>query len=176
MNWAPATLVAVRLSLGAYRRGLAILNALCLAAEKRGYAVTYSEEKGRLLIAGNGGQIAVRMTEGLETKVRKVSGYDGKPREERYRLPTGRLRLFIARGYGTEREVTESAAAPPARPGGTAVGAGGTGEAVCGERVRQGRRAGCGESAEDGAVAGLGAGGRIRGTATVVRRRAHRTA
>jgi len=101
-----------RLSLAQYRRGLAILNGVAVAATKRGFEVTYSEAKGRILLKGHGGELELRMSEATEQKTRKVKRYDGKFEEERYRVPTGRLRLYAERGYGKVWSCEESAESP----------------------------------------------------------------
>lgn len=101
----------VRLSLAQFRRGLAILNALAVAAVKRGFGVTLDEPKGRIVLKGHGGELAIRMSEATEQKTRKVKRYDGKFEDERYREPTGRLRLFIERGYGKVWTLEENAEA-----------------------------------------------------------------
>lgn len=110
----PATHKAflARLSLGTYQRGLAVLNAVAIAATKRGFEVTYSEEKGRILLKGQGGEHELRMSEATEARTRKVKRYEGKMEDERYKVPTGRLRLVFARGYGLERVIEEAADAP----------------------------------------------------------------
>ena len=101
----------VRLSLEQFRHGLAILNAVAVAAVRRGFAVTLDEKKGRLVLEGNGGRLDVRMSEKTEQRSRKVKRYDGKLEDEQYRVPTGRLRLYVERGYGQVWTCEESAAA-----------------------------------------------------------------
>jgi hypothetical protein len=102
----------VRLSLAQWRRGLAILNGVAVTATKRGFEVTYSEAKGRILLKGYGGELELRMSEKTEQKTRKVKRYDGKLEDEQYRVPTGRLRLFVERGYGKVWTCEERADAP----------------------------------------------------------------
>jgi len=102
----------VRLSLAQFRRGLAILNSVAVAAAKRGFEVTYQDKKGRIVLAGHGGQLEVRMSEATEQRTRKVKRYDGKFEDERYRVPTGRLRLYVERGYGKVWTLEESAEGP----------------------------------------------------------------
>jgi hypothetical protein len=110
----PAThhATVVRLSLAQYRRGLAILNGVAVAATKRGFEVTYDDKKGRVVLDGHGGKIELRMSEATEQKTRKVKRYDGKMEDERYRVPTGRLRLYVERGYGKVWTCEESAESP----------------------------------------------------------------
>lgn len=101
----------VRLSLAQFRRGLAILNAVAVAAVKRGFAVSLDDKKGRMVLEGHGGRLDVRMSEKTEQRTRNVKRYDGKMEDEQYRVPTGRLRLFIERGYGKVWTLEESAEA-----------------------------------------------------------------
>jgi len=101
----------VRLSLAEFRRGLAILNAVAVAATKRGFAVTVDESKGRIVLEGHGGQLVLRMSEKTEQRTRKVKRYDGKMEDEQYRVPTGVLRLYVERGYGKVWTCEESAEA-----------------------------------------------------------------
>ncbi len=102
----------VRLSLAQFRRGLAILNGVAVAATKRGFEVTYDEKKGRVVLEGHGGRLELRMSEATEQRTRKVKRYDGKIEDERYRVPTGRLRLYAERGYGKVWTCEERVDAP----------------------------------------------------------------
>jgi hypothetical protein len=102
----------LRLSLATYRRGLAIVNVVAVAATKRGFAVTYDDKKGRVVFVGHGGELELRMSEATEQKTRKVKRYDGQFEDELYRVPTGRLRLFVERGYGKVWTMEETAEGP----------------------------------------------------------------
>jgi hypothetical protein len=110
----PAThhATVARLSLAQFRRGLAILNSVSVAAAKRQFEVTLDEKKGRLVLEGHGGQLELRMSERTEQKTRKVKRYDGKMEDEQYRVPTGRLRIFVERGYGKVWTIEETAEGP----------------------------------------------------------------
>ena len=99
----------VRLSLAEFRRGLAILNAVAVAAAQRKFEVTLDAKKGRLVLEGHGGHLDLRMSERTEQKTRKVKRYDGKMEDEQYRVPTGQLRLYVERGYGKGWTLEESA-------------------------------------------------------------------
>lgn len=101
-----------RLSLDQYRRGLAILNAVAVAATKRGFEVKHDEKKGRVMLVGHGGKLELRMSEATEQETRKVKRYDGKFEDERLRVPTGRLRIFVERGYGKVWTCEERVEAP----------------------------------------------------------------
>ena len=107
----PATRHATvaRLSLAQLPRGLAILNAVAVAAVRRGFVVTLDDKKGRIVLEGHGGELELRMSEKTEQKTRKVKRYDGKMADEQYRVPTGRLRLYVERGYGKVWTLEESA-------------------------------------------------------------------
>jgi len=102
----------LRLSLATYRRGLAIVNAVAVAATKRGFEVTHDDKKGRVVLVGHGGELELRMSEITEQKTRKVKRYDGKFEDERYRVPTGRLRIFVERGYGKVWTIEETTGQP----------------------------------------------------------------
>ena len=64
------------------------------------------------MLVGHGGELELRMSEATEQKTRKVKRYDGKMEDERYRVPTGRLRIFVERGYGKVWTFEESAESP----------------------------------------------------------------
>ena len=110
----PAThhATVARLSIAQFRRGLAILNAVAVAATKRQFEVTLDEKKGRTVLAGHGGALELRMSERTEQRTRKVKRYDGKLEDEPYRVPTGRLRIFVERGYGKVWTIEETAEGP----------------------------------------------------------------
>jgi len=110
----PAThhATVARLSLAQFRRGLAILNAVAVAATKRGFEVTHDDKKGRVMVKGHGSELELRMSEATEQETRKVKRYDGKMEDERYRVPTGRLRVYVERGYGKVWTFGESAESP----------------------------------------------------------------
>jgi hypothetical protein len=102
----------VRLSLESYQRGIAILNALCWAARQRGFDASYAQDKGRILLTGHGGEVQIRMTEALEQKTRQVDGYGGGRETQRYKVPTGVLRLFVSYWPGAERQLSDRPDAP----------------------------------------------------------------
>jgi hypothetical protein len=110
----PAThhATVARLSLAQFRRGLAILNSVSVAAAKRQFEVTLNAKKGRLVLEGHGGQFELRMAEKTLAMTRKVKRYDGKLEDEPYRVPSGRLRIFVERGYGKVWTIEETAEGP----------------------------------------------------------------
>ncbi|HMN47396.1 MAG TPA: hypothetical protein PKE27_22665 [Povalibacter sp.] len=91
--------VAYRVSLDSYKRALSLTNALALAAASRGFTVTENEEIGRLVFAGHNTEIHLRITEMLEDRTRPKVRYDGKTEQERYKVPTGRLRVTLQADY-----------------------------------------------------------------------------
>lgn len=91
--------VAYRVSLDSYKRALSLTNALALAAASRGFTVTENDEIGRLVFAGHNAEIQLRVTEMLEDKTRPRVRHDGKTEQERYKVPTGRLRMTLQTGY-----------------------------------------------------------------------------
>jgi hypothetical protein len=86
-------------SLGTYQRALQIANALAVAGRRRGFDLREDEKLGRLVFSGYEAEIQMRFTEHLEDRVRQRVGYDGKPEQERYKVPTGRIRLSLQIEY-----------------------------------------------------------------------------
>jgi hypothetical protein len=97
--WDTHKAVAYRVSLDTYKRALTLTNALALAAASRGFTVTENDEIGRLVFAGHNAEIQLRVTEMLEEKTRPRVRRDGKTEQERYKVPTGRLRVTLQTGY-----------------------------------------------------------------------------
>lgn len=91
--------MAFRVSLGTYKRALSLTNALALAAAARGFTVREDDKIGRLVFDGYNAEIQLRVTEMLEAKTRPRVRYDGKTEQEKYRVPTGRLRATLQIGY-----------------------------------------------------------------------------
>jgi hypothetical protein len=75
------------------------VNALALAAPARGFAVRENEEEGRIVFAGHNAEVQLRLTEPLEVKTRPRTRYDGKIEQEKYSVPTGRLRITLQIDY-----------------------------------------------------------------------------
>jgi hypothetical protein len=103
---------AFRVSIGAYERALLIMNCFALAAEKRGFSVMDKPDAGRITVEGHGGEIEVRVTERLEQKHRERKRYDGVIEQEPYKVPTGRLRLFLERGSFTGSSLEDKPGSP----------------------------------------------------------------
>jgi hypothetical protein len=91
--------VCFRVSLGTYKRALSIVNALALAAPERGFAVREDDQEGRIVFAGCDAEIKLRITEPLEQKTRPRSQYDGTIEQEKFQVPTGRLRITLQIGH-----------------------------------------------------------------------------
>jgi hypothetical protein len=91
--------VCFRVSLGTYKRAVAIVNALALVAPARGFKVREDEEDGRIVFAGHDAEVQLRVTEPLESKTRPRTRYDGKVEQEKYHVPTGRLRVTLQIDY-----------------------------------------------------------------------------
>lgn len=90
-----------RVSLGTYKRALSIINALALAAPARGFSVREDEEQGRVVFTGHNAEVQLRVTEPLDPKTRPRTRYDGKVEQEKYLVPTGRLRINLQIDYRT---------------------------------------------------------------------------
>lgn len=96
----------LRVSQESYERALRIVNALCCAAEARGFAVGLNVDKSRIELKGHGASLTVRMSERLEDKIRREPAYEGGPSENmEAKVPTGSLKLFVGLGSRSEREV-----------------------------------------------------------------------
>ena len=94
-----------------WERALAILEALCRAAEKRGFTVTLEDEAGRIVMEGHGAKIEMRISEKLDDAWRKELGWDKKMKDVKYKVPTGRLRLYVGATYH-DREIGDGAEQP----------------------------------------------------------------
>jgi hypothetical protein len=61
--------------------------------------VREDKEEGRIVFAGHDAEMQQRVTEPLESKTRPRTRYDGKVEQEKYYVPTGRLRITLQFGY-----------------------------------------------------------------------------
>ena len=91
--------VCFRVSLGPPERALSIVNALALAGPDRGFTVGEDAKEGRIVFAGHDAKVELRVTDELESKTRPRTGYDGKVEQEKYHVPTGRLRVTLQIDY-----------------------------------------------------------------------------
>jgi hypothetical protein len=97
--WDTHKAVCFRVSPGTYRKALSVVNALALAAPARGFAVRENEEEGRIVFAGHNAEVQLRLAEPLDVKTRPQMRYDGKIEQEKYSVPTGRLRITLQIDY-----------------------------------------------------------------------------
>ncbi len=91
--------VCFRVSLGTYKRALSVMNALALAAAERGFTVREDDQEGRIVFAGHEAEINLRIAEPLEQKTRPRNRYDGTIEQEKFQVPTGRLRITLQIGH-----------------------------------------------------------------------------
>ena len=110
--WDTHKAVCFRVSLGTYERALSIANALALAAPARGFAVREDEKEGRIVFAGHNAEVQLRLSEQLESKTRPRTGYQGQAEQEKYYLPTGRLRITLEIGYRGSRTFEDRDSCP----------------------------------------------------------------
>jgi hypothetical protein len=95
----------LRVSQETYERTLRIVNALCHAAEARGFEVSLNVDKSRIVLKGHGASLSVRMSEKLDDKIRREPAYAGGPLENmEVKMPTGWLKLFVGSSSRSERE------------------------------------------------------------------------
>jgi hypothetical protein len=97
--WDAHEAICFRVSLGTFKRALSIVNALALAAPARGFTVREDEDQGRIVFSGHNAEVHLRITEPLNPKTRPRTRYDGKVEQEKYFVPTGRLRIILQIDY-----------------------------------------------------------------------------
>jgi hypothetical protein len=86
---------AFRVTAQTLERALAVTNTIAHAGQVRGFALRDDVEEGRIALVGHATEIQFRITEQLDTRLRKSSW--SKEQNETYKVPTGRLRLTISR-------------------------------------------------------------------------------
>lgn len=97
----------LRLTLPHFERGLGILNAICVHAEKRRFEVSLNEEEGRVILQGHGGAVPLRMTEKLiEGHRQEINSWSRKPEDVRFHTPSGLLRVYVGSTY-SEKEIAD---------------------------------------------------------------------
>jgi hypothetical protein len=90
----------MRVTLLSYERAFAILNAICYQAENRGFSVALDDNAGRIILEGFEGKVEVRITERLDEAWRsEQSDWEKKPRNVKYKVATGQLRLFLGQSW-----------------------------------------------------------------------------
>jgi hypothetical protein len=88
---------AFRVTMETLERALAITNAIATAGKARGFVLRDDEKEGRITVVGHTAELQFRVTEQLETKLRPSSWRKGET--EKYKVPTGRLRITMADGW-----------------------------------------------------------------------------
>jgi hypothetical protein len=96
----------VRVTQGTFERALTILNVMCHEGEKRGYSASTDEKGSRIVLAGHGGKVELRLSERLDERWEKRPAWNGKLENTKFHVPTGDLRLFIGESYH-ERQVAD---------------------------------------------------------------------
>jgi hypothetical protein len=86
-----------RVTLETLERALAITNAMAIAGKARGFTLRNDEKDGRLAVVGHAAELQFRMTEQLQTKVRPSEWSKGEM--QKYKMPTGHLRITITDGW-----------------------------------------------------------------------------
>jgi len=88
---------AFRVTMETLERALAITNAIATAGKARGFVLRDDEKEGRITVVGHAAELRFRVTEQLETRVRPSSWRKGET--EKYKVPTGRLRITMTDGW-----------------------------------------------------------------------------
>lgn len=102
----------MRVTTRTYERALAVLNALCWAAARRGFTVQLNVPAGRIQLTGHDAVVDVRISEPLDEKVRvERNSWDNKPRSVPYKVPTGKLVLYVGERW-SEVATAEAVDAP----------------------------------------------------------------
>lgn len=102
----------LRVSPLGYERALAILNTLINEAEKRGFAVEYSKERGRFVLQGHKAELGIRISEKLQEVPSAISKNESPSWPSRTLFPTGKLRLYVGRSGYAEAEITDQEDSP----------------------------------------------------------------
>lgn len=89
-----------------YERALAIFNAICVEAARRELAVAMDKKEARLVLEGFEGRVEMRISERLDEAWRKEVRWDKKLENVKYKVPTGKLRLFLGATY-SERQMSD---------------------------------------------------------------------
>jgi hypothetical protein len=93
---------AFRVTMDTLERALAIVNAIVLAGQPRGFTIRDDVKNGRIVLVGHDAEVPFRITEQLETKPdRSALAFS-----QNLRVPTGRLRLTICHDRPTLEDQT----------------------------------------------------------------------
>lgn len=101
---------AFRVSLGTYERALAVMNAITFGARRRGFVSSHDEKNGRIVLAGHGTQVELRIVEQLKDEAPRKRDYGLRPFVPK--SPTGRLRLYVESGRWDARHFEDTPAIP----------------------------------------------------------------
>lgn len=105
----------LRLTPKTWERGLAIMSALFIAAEKRGFEITKEKESNRLSFKLDGEEVYIRMSEKLRQEIRAskdTTELNSHLDSQKIKVPTGILRFHICLGGYTELEIPETSGKP----------------------------------------------------------------
>lgn len=105
----------LRLTSKTWERGLAIMNALFIAAEKRGFEITKEKESNRLSFKLDGAEVYIRMSEKLRQEIRAskdTAELNSHLDSQKIKVPTGILRFHICLGGYTDIEIPETSGKP----------------------------------------------------------------
>ena len=105
--------LVARLSLGSYKRGLKLLNAICHLADRTGYAVDMVKGEERLRLSKAGAHVDIRVSEKLVKGTRyQINSWNRSRESVRTLAPTGKLALFIEQQGTGHTELADRADQP----------------------------------------------------------------
>jgi hypothetical protein len=97
-----------RLSLRSYKRGLALLNAICYRADTIGYSVSMEKGDSRLRLTRDQAHVELRMGEELDAGFReRTRSWDKKTERVKRLAPSGRLFIFMEQQGTGETKVAD---------------------------------------------------------------------
>lgn len=97
-----------RLSLHSYKRGLALLNAICYRADTIGYSVSMEKGDSRLRLTRDQAHVELRMGEELDAGFReRTRSWDKKTERVKRLTPSGRLFIFMEQQGTGETKVAD---------------------------------------------------------------------
>jgi hypothetical protein len=105
----------LRLTLNTWERGLAIISALFIAAEKRGIEIIKEKQGNKLSFKLDGGEVYIRMSEKLKQVVpapKTSNDLNSHLDSQKIKVSSGVLRFHICIGGYSEIEISETAERP----------------------------------------------------------------
>lgn len=105
----------LRLTAKTWERGLAIMNALFIAAEMRGIEIIKETKSNKLSFKIDGGEVYIRMSEKLKQEIRAtkdIAELSSHLDSQKIKVPTGILRFHICLGGYSEIEIPETSGNP----------------------------------------------------------------